>query len=565
MISKIEKLLLGKQRFSSLADQKQALLLGQLSALSALICLIYLIGDPLSGLYSLLLWYFLGVVISIAAVLINRAGYYLMSASLLMLMTVIILFALAYIGDQGRGVYFYFVSGSLVSLVFFYNRSLILGLTFIGLFMLSAALAHYMHIPNQEAGSVSAEAIKLRYMANMLIATVSGVVAILFMVWRNNISESSLLQSNEQLEQMTHDLERSKTRFERALLGTRAGIYEWNILTDSIFISSRWKQLLGYEVNDELPMDLKTFMGFVHPDDAERTSNSINQSVEKDPNYQSEVRLRLKDGNYRWFLDSGVVIREESKPVVAVGSIIDIEDRKRAEDEILNKNEELQKANDELDRFVYSASHDMRAPLSTLLGLIEVVKLTDDPGEYGRYFEMMISRIHDMEGFISEVTDYSRNTRLAVNKRPVNLYSLVSSLKDSFSTLANQGEVAINIEIDEELVITTDETRLKVILNNLMANAIKYNNADKNRYVKVSASSDKKYCTIQVKDNGRGIAKEFQARIFDMFFRASDDSTGSGLGLYIVKETLDKLGGDISFNSELRAGTTFTVRIPKDS
>ena len=565
MASVIDNILLGKQEFSSDTDRKQSLLLGQLSALAALICLIYLLVDPVSGLYPFANWYILGFVVSIAVLLINRSGYYMVGASILMLMTVVMLFTIAYLGGQDRGVNFYFVSASMISLVFFYNRNLILGLSFIFLFIMAAVLARIFHVPAQEVVSVSSETIQIRYIMNMIVSTVAGVAAILFMIWRNNVSESSLLASNEKLEQMTRNLETSKTRFERALSGTRAGIYEWNIASSSIFISNRWKELLGYNEDEELNMDMSNFMNIVHPDDTDTTSQSINKSLGDGSNYQNELRMRMKNGSYRWFLDSGIIIMEQGKPSVAVGSIIDIDDRKRAEDELVHKNEELQKANDELDRFVYSASHDMRAPLSTLLGLIEVIKLSDDPNDYPRYFEMMSRRINDMEGFISEVTDYSRNTRLAVNQKPVDLYTLATKLKDSFMTLANQGNVEIIIEIDKGLTIITDETRLKVVLSNLMANAIKYNNTENDRYVKVSAQLKKGHCEIEIKDNGRGIAREFQPKIFDMFYRASDDSSGSGLGLYIVKETLDKLGGEISFTSQLRRGTTFIVRVPQDS
>jgi PAS domain S-box-containing protein len=482
-----------------------------------------------------------------------------------MSLTVIILFAIAYIGNQGRGVYFYFVSAAMISLVFFYNRKLLLGILFIILFLLAASVAHFLHEPLRNAEVISEQAIKFRYIMNLVVSTVSGVVAILFMVWRNNVSEASLLASNQQLEETTINLEKSKTRFERALAGTKAGIYEWNIAEDAIFISNRWKELLGYGPDDKLEMEMENFMKIVHPEDAERTSESIRSSMGGGSGYQNELRMRMKDGSYRWFLDSGIVIMEGERPVLAVGSIININDRKKAEDELITKNEELQKANDELDRFVYSASHDMRAPLSTLLGLIEVIKLSEDTEDYQRYFDMMTSRIKDMEGFITEVTDYSRNTRLTVNKKPVNLNELVDKLAESFTSLANQENIEIINEIDGKLILKTDETRLKVILNNLMANAIKYNNAEQDRYVKVGAVMKNRSCVISIEDNGRGIAKEFQPKIFDMFFRASDDSSGSGLGLYIVKETLDKLGGEIAFTSDLRMGTTFTVSIPQDS
>lgn len=562
MASRINSFLLGNQDFASDSDRKQSLLLGQLALLSAFICLSYLVVDPISGLYSFVIWYFLGLLISLAVVFVNRAGYYLLAASILMMITVIILFVIAYVGNQGRGVYFYFVSASMISLVFFYNRNLALGLIFIALYIIAAALAHFTHVPNQEDLLGSPEAVKFRYIMNLVVSTVSGAVAILFMIWRNNVSEASLLASNQQLEEMTRNLERSKTRFERALEGTKAGIYEWDIVADSVFTSNQWKKLMGYGSDEDLRLDYNKFISLVHPEDIERTQQRVKKGMAEHGYYQNELRLRNKDGSYRWFFDSCIFIIENDEPALAVGSLIDINARKQSEAEVVKKNEELQKANDELDRFVYSASHDMRAPLSTLLGLIEVIKLNEDPANYPRYFDMMTTRIHDMEGFITEVTDYSRNTRLAVNMKPVNLFSLVSKLKESFYTLAEQAEVNIIIEIEEDLEVTSDETRLKVVLNNLMANAIKYNNSEGDRFVKVTAAKLEDKCTIKIEDNGRGIAREFQSKIFDMFFRASDDSSGSGLGLYIVKETLDKLKGEIEFESELRKGTTFTLSLP---
>lgn len=560
----INNFLLGNQSFKSDTERKQSMLLGQLALASAAICMIYLIADPISGLFSFLHWYLLGFIISLVVVFINRAGHYMIAASILMLVTAAILSAIALMGDQNRGVYFYFVSASVTSLVFFYNRSIPIAISFVALNLIAASLAYINHIPNEETVNATQGAIQFRYIMNMVLATFSGTIAILFMIWRNNATETSLKTSNKQLEQLSTNLEKSKTRFELAVSGTKAGIYEWNILTDEVITSNRWKQLLGYTEEDNLKVDLKIFMSMIHPEDVESTSANIGKSFEEGGNYQNELRMKMRDGSYRWFLDSGIIILSDDKPSLAVGSIIDIHSRKRSEAEVVSKNEELQKANDELDRFVYSASHDMRAPLSTLLGLIEVMKLNDDPAEYHRYFDMMTSRIHDMEGFITEVTDYSRNTRLAVNMKPVNLLSLVENLKESFYTLAEQSQVEINIDISDNLVINSDETRLKVILNNLMANAIKYNNTEGNRYVKVNATKQNDRCHIEIKDNGRGIAKEFQSKVFDMFVRASDDSSGSGLGLYIVKETLDKLNGEIVFESELRKGTSFTISLPTD-
>jgi len=561
----INEFLIGQQKFANESDRKQSILLGQLALVSASICLIYLVVDPINGLYSFIQWYILGIVISFVVVFLNRAGRYLVSSSILLLVSTAILFVIAWVGNPNRGVYFFFLAAAVTSLAFFYNRKVSLAILFIVLNVSAALTAYLIESPFQESVPATKAAIQIRYSMNFILGTLTAVVVVLFMIRRNNESELSLIEINKKLALMTKDLERSKTRFERAVAGTKAGIYEWNIINGETYVSKRWKRMLGYSEDETRAFGLDFFMGIIHPDDIERTTKGMEKVLAAGGTYRNELRLKMNNNKYRWFIDSGLVELKDNKPFLAVGSIIDINDRKKAEAEIVDKNSELEKANDELDRFVYSASHDLRAPLSTLLGLIEVLKMSDEPEEYQRYFDMMTSRINDMEGFISEVTDYSRNTRLAVNIKSVNLFETVDKIKESFSTLAEASNTELIIEIDKKLFIKTDETRLKVVLNNLVANAIKYNNSEEKRYVKVRALISGNFYQIEVEDNGTGIDKIYQPNIFDMFFRATEDSSGSGLGLYIVKETMEKLGGKISFVSEIDKGTTFTVLIPQGS
>ena len=232
--------------------------------------------------------------------------------------------------------------------------------------------------------------------------------------------------------------------------------------------------------------------------------------------------------------------------------------------ELTNKNEELQKANTELDRFVYSASHDIRAPLSTLTGLINIAKISNDPSEHKEYLNLMTSRINDMEGFISDVTDYSRNARLEVEHSRVNLKEVLGNLKESFDFMASEAGVEVKLELDNCQDIKTDETRLKIILNNILANAINHHDQQKaSRFVKVWSEHDNGLCKIIIEDNGLGIDGAHQDKIFNMFYRASENSKGSGLGLYIVKETLAKLNGAIEFKSEPLKGSKFTIKLPR--
>lgn len=562
----LNQFLVGNKAFSSNTEEKQVVLLSHLALLSAAICFIYLIVDPLNGLFAFVEWYAAGLAMSLLILWLNRIGKYLLSASILLLFNAAILFAIALVGNPNRGVYFFFIAACVTSIVLFYDRKIAFSYFFIALFIGTALYAFLSDSPLREFLPVGEDVLKINFIINFLIGTLSTILIFLFVIKRNNESEKQLIRNKEEVEMLAEDLRISTSRFERAVTATNAGIYEWNIRSGDVYISPSWKRLLGYNKSDELVASMEFYRSIVHPDDTERTEQTIQSIFNEENSYQNELRMKMKDGSYRWFLDSGVIEKQDGEPVLAVGAIIDINERKEAQANLIDNNKALLKANDELDRFVYSASHDMRAPLSTLLGLIEVIRMTDDPSEYDRYFKMMIRRIGEMEGFITEITDYSRNTRLPLDLVQVDLHDLVNKCIESFHTLADQSNVALINEVTPKLQFKSDPTRLKVVLNNLLANAIKYNNqSSDNKYVKISAMQDKEILHIRVEDNGAGIGKEHQDKIFDMFFRAADDSSGSGLGLYIVKETITKLGGSIDFESALRQGTAFTITLPAGS
>lgn len=232
-----------------------------------------------------------------------------------------------------------------------------------------------------------------------------------------------------------------------------------------------------------------------------------------------------------------------------------------SEKRILDKNEELQKANAELDRFVYSASHDLRAPLSSLLGLIEVARV--DPGHVMRYMQMMKNRIHDMEEFIREIINYSRNSRVEVSRQSVELKKTVDSVLNELSFIEESKKIEIQNLIPADLVVTTDAMRVRVILSNLIANAIKYRQVGaKDSFIKIEAESNASGVTVFVKDNGIGIEAEHVDKIFNMFYRAHENSKGSGLGLYIVRETAAKLEGEIKVESTPGEGSNFSFHLP---
>jgi signal transduction histidine kinase len=231
------------------------------------------------------------------------------------------------------------------------------------------------------------------------------------------------------------------------------------------------------------------------------------------------------------------------------------------EKNILSKNRELIKTNQELDRFVYSASHDLRAPLTSMAGLIHLAQR--DPDEAQNYLLLMHERLKVMDNYIKEIVEYSRNARTEIVLTSVPLKSLVHEVVHTLKYSTDISKVNIEVHVDDSINVKTDDSRLRVILNNLIGNGFKYQDFSKQKpSLKVKAVVRDGRCLIQIEDNGIGIRQEHHDRIFEMFYRANDTAAGSGLGLYIAKEAADKLHSTITFISEYGKGSVFTLSLP---
>ncbi|MGE0589888.1 MAG: ATP-binding protein [Cyclobacteriaceae bacterium] len=237
--------------------------------------------------------------------------------------------------------------------------------------------------------------------------------------------------------------------------------------------------------------------------------------------------------------------------------------RERTE-ELEKANYELQQRNSELDRFVYSASHDLSAPLKSILGLINVARLENPQSEMVKYLEMMEGSVVKLESFIDEVIQYSRNSRVPVQNEEIDFKRLISDILNDYRYAPNFDKINFKIECRDDMKMISDPMRLKIILNNLISNAIKFHRFGNGvrPEVVISAKIEGDNYRIAVQDNGRGIRSEYVEKIFEMFFRATEEVAGSGLGLYILKETVSRLNGTIEVKSELEVGTLFTVLIP---
>jgi signal transduction histidine kinase len=212
---------------------------------------------------------------------------------------------------------------------------------------------------------------------------------------------------------------------------------------------------------------------------------------------------------------------------------------------------------------VYSASHDIKLPIISIKGLTHLGSLDSQDSSSATYFKRIEGQADKLAMFLLEMLEYTRNTRTNVKLEPVNFNDLVDEVIDGLSHLENATRVSFRKFIRVEESVMIDRVRLMVIMNNLLSNAIKYHNyALADPWVKIMISKVDGKIQMMVADNGIGINNGFKDKIFEMFFRASNSPLGSGLGLFIVKETVEKMKGKIMLSSKEGEGACFRIDLP---
>jgi signal transduction histidine kinase len=224
--------------------------------------------------------------------------------------------------------------------------------------------------------------------------------------------------------------------------------------------------------------------------------------------------------------------------------------------------DKLNKSVSELDRFVYSASHDLGAPLKSILGLLHVARKDPDKNQSEKYLQYIENSIYNLEDVIKSLISYSRNSRMEVKHEPINLQKLVDEVIGELAFLPSADRMDFRVNIQDGQMIHSDKQRLKVILHNLISNSVKYADFDKPcSFVEVLLEKVDNKPVIKIRDNGIGIEPERLDLVFEMFYRGTEKSKGSGLGLFIVKENVSTLEGEIQLASTPGQETTFTITL----
>jgi len=265
-------------------------------------------------------------------------------------------------------------------------------------------------------------------------------------------------------------------------------------------------------------------------------------------------------------INKGNIYRFVKKPWVEADIFGAIEEANKfylANSMLAIKNTELQRAYDELNKFAYSVSHDIRGPLSGILGAINLANTIDDVEEMKEMLFLMKKSVNKMDNYVLSMHDYYSLQRGELKITEVDFHKLSEELSAIYSVLARVNHVHFETTIKQNEVFRSDYAPLRLVLNNLLSNAFKYQDREgRNKSVEMSINVEKSVATIFVKDTGVGILGSHVGEIFNLFYRANSVEMGSGFGLYNVKSALMKLNGQIEVHSVLHQGTTFKITIP---
>lgn len=221
----------------------------------------------------------------------------------------------------------------------------------------------------------------------------------------------------------------------------------------------------------------------------------------------------------------------------------------------------LKKANSQLDTFLYRSSHDLRSPLTTISAIVSAIQHSGDLNEIREYLKAIDDRVIQADNVIRDIITLrkTQKTDLAIAK-----IDLVEEIENEFNSLLDSSKKYPSLTIDAPngITVNTDPARLHMILTNIIGNAIEYDKGEGQSKINVKVGPAEKGVNIEVSDNGAGIDERHLPKIFDMFYRATKSSNGTGLGLYLVKDALDHMEGEIEVFSQKGKGTTFYIYLP---
>ncbi len=403
--------------------------------------------------------------------------------------------------------------------------------------------------------------------AGILILVFSAVLLALYLSSNRALTET--LRFGQENERLLEQVKEAKERLDLALQAANILSWDWDARRTNVFLGGSWAIILrvGKETS---ALTLDELAQMVHPDDLQKVKQALSQCLDGgESEYMAEHRVKTLAGGWVWSLGRGRVVERDAggRALRMTGVNVDIDDRKRAEVELLAAVQREKELSEMKSKFVSTASHEFRTPLATMLSSAELLEHYAEslsPAEKVNLLQTIQGSAKRMSEMIDDVLTLGRAESgvLKLNLGPTNLRELCGRVVSEFRIAQGKQHIITLDDRFDRLEAHMDERLLRHILNNLLSNAVKY--SPPGSEVTFSLARRGEQAAIEIQDRGIGIPLEDQPRMFESFHRASnvENRSGTGLGLAIVKKAVELHGGEISLTSAVGSGTRFTVMIP---
>jgi len=357
-------------------------------------------------------------------------------------------------------------------------------------------------------------------------------------------------------------IEEAEARSRLAIEAADMGAFDWDLTNQNFLSSSRLLEIFGFK--DQPDTTHQDLINAFHPDDKGIRDKAVADSYAKG-SMVYEARVIWKDKSIHWLRIYGrIVYNEQQAPVRMYGLVIDITEQKTTTEELEKSNIQLSKINNDLDNFIYTASHDLKAPVSNIEGLIyTLLDVIAENADAKEIIELMNKSVQRFKGTILDLTEISKTQKdTKGEEEEINIQEVLEDVTSSIENLITKSEAVIKSTISCK-TIRFSKVNFRSILYNLISNGIKYCAPDRKPVIEITCTGQGEELLLTVKDNGLGISEQNRNKLFTMFKRFHDHVEGTGIGLYIVKKIIDNAGGSIEVESEVGKGTTFKVYFKK--
>ncbi|OUJ72614.1 PAS domain-containing sensor histidine kinase [Hymenobacter crusticola] len=388
-----------------------------------------------------------------------------------------------------------------------------------------------------------------------------------------------LARTNEELKaqaQARQAVEQAAAETSRILEGIPHIAWTADPSGHNTYLNQRWFDYTGQPLRRSIPHDIRAQL---HPSDLPVVMEYWQQCLRTSQALEMECRIRSADGEYRWMLARALPSRNEQGQVIQwIGTYTDIHEHKlgqqreaEAQQQLRTNNEQLIRVNVDLDNFIYTASHDLKAPITNIEGLVyELQEQLPTDGELGEAVTPLLSMMQEAVArfqrtlsHLSDVIKLQKEHHQPVTQ--VDLATIIQDVQLDLQPLIKQANAHVEVNVVACPAVSFSSKNMRSVVYNLLSNALKYRHPQRTARVQLHCQQKEGYIVLEVHDNGLGLNQDQQAELFQMFRRFHVGIEGSGVGLYMVKRMVENGGGKLTVRSEAGIGSTFSVYFRHDA